>query len=184
MALVIKDGNGVAQNLPNYDPGYRYAVLGITPAATPTDVLVIQGAAGIVTRIKSIKLNGVATANGNMPMQLIRRSAANTGGTSTAPVPGKADTNDAAPASVLTQYSANPASLGAAVQTLAGSRLNFATTATGSVVANQGWDFAVRMEKPITLRGASDFLAINLAGAAVPAGGLLDLEVAFEEGSA
>src|SRR5216684_7916632 len=108
MSFQVADKSGNLVNTPLYDPGYRYAVVGITPAATPTDVLVIQGAAGIVTRIKSIKLNGVATANGNMPVQLIRRSAANTGGTSTAPVPGKVDSGDAAAAtSVLSQYSAN-----------------------------------------------------------------------------
>src|SRR5258708_526007 len=182
MSFQVSDRSGSPVNTPLWDPGYRLGAIGATLAATPTDFITLAGAAGVVVRVKSIKLNGVATANGNMPVQLIRRSAVDTGGTSTTPTLVKMDTNDAAASAVLTLYTANP-TVGTAVGTLASTRINFSTTATGSVVANQGWDFTWRGDKPIVLRGATDLLAINFNGAAVPAGGLLDWEIAWEEGS-
>jgi hypothetical protein len=34
---------------------------------------------------------------------------------------------------------------------------------------------------PILLRGTSDYVYVNLAGAAVPSGGVIDIEVEWEE---
>src|SRR6185312_10014748 len=57
-------------------PTYRYSVLGFSPVATPTDVLEIKGSATKTLRIRCIRVGGVATAAGNMPVQLVRRSTA------------------------------------------------------------------------------------------------------------
>ena len=43
------------------------------------------------------------------------------------------------------------------------------------------WEFATRQDKAVLLRGVSDFLYINLGGAAVPAGGTIDYEIEIEE---
>jgi hypothetical protein len=50
-------------------------------AATPTDVLVIQGSPTHTVRVRSIKLSGYASAAGQLVFFVIRRSSANSGGT-------------------------------------------------------------------------------------------------------
>src|SRR5712692_8135408 len=180
MALQAKDATGANQNLPLYiDSTYSLGAIGATLAATPTDFIVLQGSATRVVRVKHIAFNGVATANGNMPVQLVRRSAAAAGGTATTPAPIRHDiTNDATPATAVLQlFTANPTTVGAVVGTLRATRINFSVTATGAVVATQALDFTTRGDKPIVLQGVADFLAINFNGAAVPAGGLLDWEI-------
>lgn len=173
-------------------PTYRYCVLGFTPVATPTDWLVIQGSATRVGRLKSIKFTGVATANGTMPVQLVRRSAANSGGTAvlTGITAGKHDIGDsvhpadpAAAMTVSTVGTGNFGSLGTLVAVLSVDRLSLATTSTGLPTEQVRWNYASNEDKSIYIRGVSDFLCINGNGAAVPAGGAIDIEIEIEEGN-
>mgnify|MGYP001615091007 FL=1 len=153
--------------------------------ATPTDVVQIQGSATRTCRIKRIKIGGVATAAGNMPVQLIRRSVADSGGgTVLTPVTaGKADINDpAATAVVSTIGTANPGSLGTQVGgILRNDRVQMSAASTGVAANDVIWDFSTRFDKACVLRGLADFICINLNGAAIPAGGVLDLEIEMEE---
>ena len=61
-------------------PTYRYAVSAFAAVATPTDVVVITGSATAGRRVivKRIKIEGAATAAGNMPVTIIRRSSVGT----------------------------------------------------------------------------------------------------------
>jgi hypothetical protein len=43
------------------------------------------------------------------------------------------------------------------------------------------WDFCQNEDKAIVLRGVAENVCVNFAGAAVPAGGVLDFEVELEE---
>jgi len=165
-------------------PTFRYAGT-FTPVATPTDVIMIKGSATKTLRVKRIALGGVATSNGNMPAQLIRRSTQfTTQGTAVfnAVTAGGYDTSDAAATgAVATIGTANITSLGTAVGgSLGQGRLFLSTTSTGTP-SPLVWDFATRQDKPIILRGVSDFLFVNLVGAAVPAGGVIDYEIQIEE---
>jgi hypothetical protein len=197
--LNVVDGNLVNQpiaSLPDADGSFilvrssehrkatfRYAG-NFTPVATPTDVLMIQGSATKTLRVKRIALGGVATSNGNMPAVLIRRSAQfTTQGSAvfTAITPGKHDTNDAAATGVVSTIgTANLTSVGATAGTLAQARLFLPTTATGTP-SPLVWDFATRQDKALILRGVTDFVFLNLAGAAVPAGGTIDFDIELEE---
>lgn len=162
---------------------FRYAGT-FTPVATPTDALMIQGSATRTLRIKRIALGGVATANGNMPAQLIRRSTQfTTQGTAVfnAVTPGRHDPNDVAATGVVaTIGTANVTSVGTSAGQLGQGRLFLPTTATGTP-SPLVWEFATRQDKPLILRGVADFLFINLVGAAVPAGGVIDFEIEIEE---
>ena len=161
---------------------YRYSASAQTPAATPTDLVIIQGSATKTVRVKRIRLGGIATTAGSMPVQLLRRSAANTGGTSAAVVAGKHDTTDANATAVVSLYSVNAGSLGA--------------TAGGPIASARLWlplstgqpfpvvlDFCDLEDKAFILRGVADFLAINFGGATVPAGGVVDFTIECEEDS-
>ncbi|CAB5162299.1 hypothetical protein UFOVP152_18 [uncultured Caudovirales phage] len=177
--------NGIDAPVPVSDndpqrPTYRITILGAAPAANPTDLLVLQGAAGVTTRIREIILSGTATSATNVTPTIVRRSSANTGGTSTAQTVAKRDTADAAAASSCQLYTANPTGLGALVNIVDGGRLNLAPAANGSI-DRIFWQYSWMNEKGPTLRGASDFFALNFGGAAWPAGGLLDITISLTE---
>jgi hypothetical protein len=180
--LLVDANNSLFVNLGSL-AAYHAAVIGVAPVATPTDFLQIIGSATKTCRIKRIALNGVATANGNMPVTLVRRSTLGTKGTATVTAisPGQHDTRDAAPTmSIGYVQTANWTTVGTTAGLLGATRMNLGVTATG-VVPQTEFNFSRAWDKPLYLRGTSDYLYVNLAGAAVPAGGLIDIEVEWEE---
>lgn len=159
--------------------GYRYASNGNTPAATPTDVLVITGSASKLVRLRRIYVGALATAAGSMIVNLIRRSTADTTGTKTSPTPQKIDTADAAATATVDLYTANPGGLGTAVGTLSNRALFFQLVGAGKDFVE--WNWSEILGRGIALRGVLDSLAINFGGAAVPSGGKLDFELEWSE---
>jgi hypothetical protein len=160
---------------------YHYFSAGNTPAATPTDVLTITGSATKTVRIKKIVLSGLATTAGQYVWLIVRRSSANTGGTSTAPTPLKHDVNDPAATATLTLYTVNPGAIGTQIGTVRGGRLfhNVTTAQNDRLV----FDFSTNQDKALILRGTSDIIAINGNSVALPAGATLDVEISWEEDS-
>jgi len=156
---------------------YAISAVDVTPAATPTDVVTVYGSASKTVRVKSVTVSGVATTAGTMDVSLVKRTAANTAGTSTAPSVAKFDSQDADASAVVKQYSANASALGAGVP-LATKKLNMGVAGAGGVVS---FDFATRNDKALILRGVAQGLAINLNGQAVPAGGKITYAVEWEE---
>jgi len=157
---------------------YRY-VGSASPPATPTDWIVVKGSVSMTLRIKRIVLGGIATTAGSMPVVLIKRSTGPTGGTPVTVVAGEHDNNDATATAAVTRYTANPASLGTLISNVGQGRL-WLPLATGQPFPLV-WEFATRQDKALILRGASDYLCVNLGGAAVPAGGVIDFELEIEE---
>lgn len=168
-------GNVFGTNM-SLDACYVYSTVGATPAATPTDILTLTGSASKLIRVRKIVLGGLATAAGSLILSLIRRSAANSGGTSTAPTPQKMWTGNVAATATLALYTANPTT-GSAVGTLQSVRVPLQLTA--AMVPPIQLDFAET--QGIVLQGTSDILAINGAGAAVPTNGVLDIAVYWSE---
>jgi hypothetical protein len=173
-----------AVNAEGTKPTFRYALTGITPVATPTDFLVIQGSATVTGRIKTIYIDGHATAAGKIPVQFMRRSTAGTLGSAVlnAITPMKHGPNDAAPALTVSYVStANYTTLGTLVAQGGVRRLFLNTDAAGANLPAL-WAFADQQDKPILVEGTSDFLCVNFNGAALPTGCTIDLEVETEEG--
>lgn len=183
-ALVDSDGSLILIRTSEHrKPTFRYAG-NYTPVATPTDSLMIQGSAAKTLRVKHIALSGVATANGNMPATLIRRSTQFTtqgGAVFNAVTPGKLDLSDAAATGVVSTIgTSNLTSVGTTQNNIGQGRLFLPTTATGTP-SPLVWSFATRQDKALILRGVADFIFLNFAGAAVPAGGIVDFEIEIEE---
>ncbi|MBV8656613.1 MAG: hypothetical protein JO142_02200 [Burkholderiales bacterium] len=156
-----------------------YGVVGVaaTPAAAATDFVTLSGSASKTVRVKRVAVSGLATTAGTMDVSLVKRTAANTAGTSSAPTIGQHDSTDAAATAAVAQYSVNPTGVGTGVA-IKNQKLNFGLAgASGTIV----WDFSTRNDKAVVLRGASQFLAINLNGQAVPAGGSISYEIEWEE---
>ena len=161
---------------------YRAAILGFSPVATPTDGFVFKGSAAAIARLKKIRIFGVATAQGNMPVQVVRRSTAGTLGSAvlTALTAVSMDKNaDMPQAGLWSVGTANYTTLGTLVGVVDDGRLNMSPVTTGQVIEPLVFDFT---SMPLNLRGASDFICINFNGAPVPAGGLIDVVVEWDEG--
>ena len=163
---------------------YRYAVQGFSPVATPTAFLVIQGSSTKTVRVKTIRLNGAATAAGSMTIQGSRWSTGGTLGSAvlTGITAVKHDVNDpAATATVSTVGTANYTTQGTGNGTLfMAERLQMGVIATG-VFNPIVIDFCTRSDKAFVLRGTSDYLVLSGAGATVPSGGVIDITVEMEE---
>lgn len=163
---------------------YEYAVQALAPVATPTAIVVIQGSATKVVRVKKIRVNGVATATGNMQLQLARWSTAGTQGSAvlTALTAVKHDINNlAATAVVSTVGTANYGTQGTgSTIPFNTDRICLATTATGVTCPLED-GFSLHSDQPIVLRGTTDYLVLSGNGSAVPAGGVLDISIETEE---
>lgn len=146
---------------------YRYAQSTITFAATFTDVWVIGGSASKTVRINSIILCGTATAATNLDIALVRRSTADTGGTSGAFTAIPSDVNNPGVTATVLNYTANP-TLGTAFGNASVRKLNVGVAGSAGC---QTWTFGSPTSgQPLTLRGTAQQIAVNFGGVAVPAG--------------
>lgn len=163
---------------------YRYSGLAFTPVATPTDFIVIAGSASKTCRIKRVAISGVATAQGSIPIQLVKRSSAGTLGSAvlTAVTAAQHDSRDPAPScTVSTVGTANYTTLGTSAGVAGAFRLNLPAASGGTVNGRSVFDFAQQRDVPIFLRGAAELLVINGNGGALPAGTVVDYEIEIEE---
>jgi hypothetical protein len=147
--------------LPTY-----HAALSFAPAASATDVVVIQGSATKTVVVRRIMLSGVATAAG-VKVSLIRRSTADTGGVSSGVTPTLADINDPIATASVSVYTTNPSPLGTAV---GGGIFNFplgVNPITSGAQDRLIMAFGDYGAKSLVLRGTNDYLAINLNGTTV-----------------
>lgn len=150
-------------------------------AATPTDVVVIGGSSTKTVRVKSIRLDGVATTGVNVPIYIQKHSTANTGGT-----PGTAvdlvplDSSDSAASATVTWYTANP-TVGTAKTIGVKSLCCAAATLQPGVVE---WDFCREAEHAVVLRGTAEQVAINFAASSFDQTGFVgNWQVIWEEES-
>lgn len=159
-----------------------YSAAGIvSPAATPTDVVVLGNPANstITLGLRRLVISGVSTAVQNIPVSVTKRSAANTGGTATAPPPVPHVTTDGPAQGVVTAYTVNPTGFGPTVGIMRQQNVGFAA-ATGVAQAAMIEDFTVRNDKGIVL-APGEFLAINLAGVALTGGAALIYGIEWTE---
>lgn len=164
---------------------YSISGTGYPAYATPTDLLIIRGSASKIVRVINMRMLVHTTAAALHFFQYLKRSTANTGGTSTSPAGIPWDSGDAAATAVLNLYTAAPTtgtSLGALssqylTSTVPTSVPGLAQTAGVSTTIFQVTNFI----KPVTLRGVAESFCINYAGAALPAGFAAQWDVTWTE---
>lgn len=155
---------------------------GYTAYATPTDMLTLSGSDTKVIRINSMTMRIGTTAAALQKLFFVKRTAANTGGTSSTPTPTKLDTTSPAAAAVLRLYTAAPAGLGAG--TTLGESNTVTTVLTAAPAAFQlvtPFPMNTGTGTGIILRGAAEFLCLNWNGAALPGGFTATWEVLWTE---
>lgn len=157
---------------------YSAAITGLTVAAAPTDIFTITGSATKTIRVTRITFAGSQTTATQRDILLIKRSAANTGGTSTTETNVPHDSTFAAGTATVRAYTVNPTGLGATVGTIRSHKILIATTTTDS--DNLIMDFGTRPAQALVVRGVAEVLAINLNGIA-SAGSSLDISIEWTE---
>jgi hypothetical protein len=156
---------------------YGFGINALNLAATPTDIFFIRGGAGKVTRIKSIIINGNSASLAAYPLQLIRRSTANTGA-SNAITALQHDTSDPAPVSTVGTYTTNPSALGTQV---GGFHMGRFIAASASNLDRMSADYAWRNDKALILNGANEWIVGNMAGAALAGATTVDIDITLCE---
>lgn len=136
---------------------YSAAVIGISAGSVTTDVITITGSASKTVRVRRIVLAGIQTLASHRDIVLIRRSSANSGGTSTTSSAVSLDTNNPVGTAVVRSYTANAAALGTAVGNV--SIRKILVTALGGSFDQCIFDFP---RDGLVLRGVNDSAAINL----------------------
>jgi hypothetical protein len=178
------DGNVVGISTNGTRATFRYVAQDITPVATATDVLVLSGSATKVIRVTKVEVVGTATTASIYDHYIVKRTTANTGGTSTNVTAAKSDSADDAQTAALALYTANPSAVGTGIAVEAHKTYLSASATPGAAALPSSYEFGVRNDKAIVLRGTSESLAINFNGQAVPAGASLYLSFEWTEDAA
>lgn len=140
---------------------YSSGIISLTLAASATDVFTLTGSATKTVRIQRVGLN-LAGGGNNSHFQLVKRSTANSAGTSTTPAVVPHDSTSAAGTAVARAYTANP-TLGTSLGLVRTGRLNSIIASATTAVDAQEIEFGFGTEQCLVLRGTSEVLAVNFA---------------------
>lgn len=158
---------------------YTASISNSIPAAlTPTDVYVVNGSATKTIRISKVLVSGTRTTPTQTDIVLIKRSTANTLGTSTNVTPAANDSLNPLPTAVVKAYTANP-TVGTSVGLVYSVSLFIPGVATSGAGGIFSYEFG-RLGQTIVLRGVNESLAINLAGVTI-AGGSFNYTIEWTE---
>lgn len=161
---------------------YSMVASGITPAASATDFVTLTGSATKTVWVHEAGCSGTSTAAATHVIVALKRSTANSAGTSAALTEVPHDSLSSAATATGLSYSANPTT-GTLVGNIGAQMLSTveaaANVANSSVVKFEfgadGWT------QPVVLRGATQVFALNGAGASFAAGTALTCWVTWSE---
>lgn len=161
--------------LSTYSAGFSALV----PAASPTDVFTITGSGSATIRVRYLQFS-VSTTSGSgvgLNVTLVKRSTANSGGTSTTAANVPHDSASSAATATVRGYTANPTT-----GTLVGIVRSLRTEAvtSGSNRSTYLFDFSTRNDQALVLRGTDEVLSVNLGGTSVT-GGIIGCSVEWTE---
>jgi hypothetical protein len=150
---------------------YSACSTAFTPGAAPTDIFTITGSATNNIYIMKMGISTTQGAAGVNAFHLLKRSAANAGGTSAAATVTPYNSADAAGTATVLQYTANPAALGAVIGDVWSGWINSPVITTAGIGQLQTEiNFLDIFGQPLTLRSAAEVVAWNFAGVALPGG--------------
>lgn len=180
-APAIAQVNTVAQTgvIRAYAPPVTYSAgfIGLVPAASTTDLVCIAGSATKTVQVQIIKISGSGTAI-SVPVTLVKRASANTGGTAASTTANPANniskrdsTSPTATATVIA-YTANPTIVDSTPTYVDSQNMGVVATTVGAVAQPTTFAFAnnnADLIQPLTLRGAAEQACLNLNGTSATA---------------
>jgi hypothetical protein len=160
------DGLLWSANLPAMRPASFVASATVTSAASATDIAVMPGNATNTALLTRVKVSCTQTTAGIITLNLIKRTTADSGGTSSGMTAVADDSNTSAAVSAPLTYTANPT-----INNTTGNvdTVRFGCMATGTTSANDIY-ILNRTQKPLVLRGTAQQIAVNLGGTTVTGG--------------
>lgn len=172
-ALPIRVKTGVVQT-------YGAAIAGFAYAANGTDIFTISGSATKTIRIKHISVDGTQTNTSSRTVLLVKRSSANTGGTSVVLTNVPYDSSNQPATAVVRYYTANPTALGTSVGSFHNEKLivGAANSADSDALVFSTLDSSSSQD--ITLRGVNEFLCINMNGV-TSTGNSMNIDIMWTE---
>lgn len=168
-----------------YLPTYGATAVGLVTAASATDVYCVTGSASRVIRIQRLRISGSAGTLVNVPVTVVKRATANTGGTlatSTAlPVPYALDSTNPAATATTQSWTANPTLTDSTPGILASGVGVFVTTGTSAGNGGLLFDWESRnFMEAITLRGVAQQMCVNFNATTVSSG-VININAAWTE---
>lgn len=158
---------------------YSATITALVGAATATDIFTLTGSATKTVRINHVEISGTQTTSAVRDVLLLRRSTANTGGTSTNPTRVSHDSTNAAATATVNAYTVNP-TLGTLVGTIRTGKLDIESTNLVGGSDHLIFDFGTRPGQAIVLRGIAEVFAVNLNGV-TSAGNSMDVAIEWTE---
>ena len=160
------DGLLWATNLPAMRPASFVASATVASAASATDIAVMPGNASNTVLLTKIRVSCTQTTAGIITLNIIKRTTADTAGTSSGMTAVADDSNTSAAVSALLTYTANPT-----INNTTGNvdTVKLGCMATGTASPNDIYILA-RQQKPLVLRGTAQQIAVNLGGTTVTGG--------------
>ena len=146
---------------------FHAAKQGLVPAASPTDIAVLPGGATTTVIVTRVQLSCTQTTAGIIDVQLLKRSTADTLGTSAAMTVVPLDSSNSAAVSAPLSYTANPTT-----GTLVGAiwPMKVGALAPGTASPNDIYVWTPKYGQSIVLRGTAQQLAVNLNGVTLTGG--------------
>lgn len=178
--LEISDDSSAKVNLGGRVSTYSAVVQGVASAATPTDIFTITGSATATIKVWQIQIEATETVAATGNILLIKRSTANQSGTSATATNVPYDSSNAAATATVRSYTANPGTLGTTVGNVYAYTYYYQATGAKPDLLNIEFGKSL-LGQPVTLRGTSEVLAVNLAGVTVTGGSYNFLIVWSEE---
>lgn len=161
---------------------YSTSIVGLVPASTPTDVFTLTGSGTKTVRILRVWYSATEGTAAIKDILFIKRSSADSGGTSTNPTRVPYDSNDAAATATVNAYTANPTSLGSAIGTVLAFKYAMSAVNNNTAIGPDTTpiDFGNRPGRAVVLRGTSEVFAVNL-NSSTSATGSLDITIEWTE---
>ena len=161
-------------------PTYSAALIAYTPYATPQDIVGLLGAASKQVRVLRFAVSGRAASANQLDVQLVKRSSADSGGTPTALAAVAHDSTDPAATAAAAAYGAAPTA-GTLIGAVRAQQINLSAAGSGGAAVPVEFDFGTANDKSIVLNSAAEGLYLNLNGATMPGGTVLNVFVEWSE---
>jgi len=160
---------------------YSMAFTGLVGASSCTDLVRLSGSATKTVFVQEVRFSATATAAKTLDVLLIKRSTANSSGTSTAGVAIPHSSDDAAGTAAGLLYTANP-TVGTATGNLRATRYTIAVVDAAATQGEVVWDLrGYNGGKGVRLEGVAEGICLNLSGASPGSGNVFAGSITYTE---
>ena len=170
---------GSVSIIPSPPVTYTASITGLATGTLAGDILTITGSATKTVYVTRIDIDGIQTTASQILILMIKRSTADTGGTSTSPNKVPLDSLSAAATATVLAYTVNP-TLGTAIGTTTSARVFVPAAATATDAQGISILYGQIGEQQMILRGITQVLAVNLNSVTI-AGASININVEWTE---